>query len=57
MGIGYEHNGFNVIGLFATASVALADQDYVVQDATTGEHHTLLSPWQVQPGLSLRAFF
>ena len=57
LGIGYEHNGWNVIGLFATASVALSDQDYVVQDAMTGGHHKLLSPWQVQPGLSLRVFF
>jgi hypothetical protein len=56
-GIGYERNGVSLGGLFATVSVALTDRDYVVQDATTGEHHTLLSPWPVQPGLSLRAFF
>lgn len=57
LGIGYELKGFSVIGLFVNASVALVDQDYVVQDAMTGEHHTLLSPWQVQPGLSLRSLF
>lgn len=57
LGIGYEYNGLSVIGLFVNASVALADQAYVVQDAMTGEHHKLLSPWQVQPGLSLRTLF
>lgn|GEM_PF-6632028 len=57
LGLGYEYKRLGVIGLFATVAVALGDQDYVVQDATTGEQHTLLSPWRVQPGLSLRTLF
>lgn len=57
LGIGYQYKELSVLGLFATASAALGDRDYVVEDAVTRERHTLLSPSRVQPGLSLRAFF
>lgn len=56
LGCGWEWGSVK-LGLFATAEVPLVDDDYVVQSNQTGEHRTLLSPWPIQPGFSLRTLF